>query len=113
MTRLLRPRTLLFMTTAVLLACLAALTSMDENARSQTPGPSEKARHIASGPDLSFDPSLGYFRTTDEIRARAAAVIESVPFPPDRNSARELPWDRQGELAEGDVQLLVQANAMC
>jgi hypothetical protein len=89
------------------------LLAVNDRAEGGPPSPIELASRLEEAPVESFDPASGVFVEVAAVRAEAAAVMAEVPFPPARNGAAELDWAAQGALTRGDVQLLVQANAMC
>ena len=94
-------------------AGFATTAVFGDQADSESRTPAEKSAALSAAPNLTFDPSAGLYVAESAIRARAEQVMPSVPFPPNRNSAASLDWGRQGALTEGDVQHLVQVNAMC
>ena len=71
---------------------------------------------LARRPGLRLGVEHGWYRDPEAVRRRAADVIAETPHPPGHRSASRLSWG-QGEhmsaLSEGDIQLMVQANAMC
>ena len=76
----------------------------------------EKSAALASRPALSVGIEGGWFRDPDAVRRRAAEVIAEIPHPPGRKRASALRWgesEQMSSLSEGDIQLIVQANAMC
>lgn len=75
--------------------------------------PEEKSTALRVASPASLDPRDGVLSTPVGVRQRAFEVIERVPLPNARNSARSLIWEHQGPFTEGDVQSLVQTNAMC
>ncbi len=71
---------------------------------------------LESRPALSLGLEHGWFRESEAVRRRAAEVIGEVPHPPGHCSASSLAWgdgEQMSSLSEGDIQLMVQANAMC
>lgn len=71
---------------------------------------------LASGPTLNVGIKGGWFREPKAVRRRAAEVIPEIPHPPGPDSAASLPWgegEQMSSLSEGDIQLMVQVNAMC
>lgn len=90
-----------------------ALFVMAPGADGQPKTAEQKSADLVSAASVSVDPVQGYYSRGEAVRKRAAEVLEQVPFPPGRNSAASLNWDWQGDLTEGDVQELVQANAKC
>lgn len=71
---------------------------------------------LVSGPALNLGIESGWFRDPDAVRRRAAEVIAAIPHPPGPKSAASLRWgegEQMSSLSEGDIQLMVQANAMC
>lgn len=76
----------------------------------------ELSGRLAARPALSLAVEHGWFRDPEAVRRRAAEVIRDVPHPPGRQSASSLSWgqgEQMSSLSEGDIQLMVQANAMC
>ncbi len=76
----------------------------------------EMSSALASRPALSVDIEGGWFRDPDAVRRRAAEVIAEIPHPPGPKRASALAWgegEQMSSLSEGDIQLMVQANAMC
>jgi hypothetical protein len=70
---------------------------------------------LGGAPDLSFEIELGWYRGAQAVRERAAQVIAEIPHPPGLSSASALSWDdgEQMSSVEGDIQLIVQLNAIC
>ncbi len=76
----------------------------------------EMSAALADRPALRLGVEHGWFRDSEAIRRRAAEMIAEIPHPPGHRTASSLAWgegEQMSSLSEGDIQLLVQANAMC
>jgi hypothetical protein len=75
-----------------------------------------RSASLATAPALTWDPAARIDYVGEAVRRRAEEVMADVPFPPGRNSAAGLSWgthEQMSTLAEADIQLMVQLNAMC
>ena len=76
----------------------------------------EMSRALTGRPTLSLAVEHGWFRDPGAVRRRAAEVIAEIPHPPGHGSASRLSWgegEQMSSLSEGDIRLMVQANAVC
>jgi len=106
-------RATLFLALALGASVSLLVSAVSDQAEGQPANAAEKSARLTQAPQASFNPADGFYTTAAASRLRAREVMQQVPFPPNRNSADRLAWENQGSLAEGDIELLVQSNAMC